>query len=89
MTLYKGPALQIIKGQAATHHDSASTEPSEQHWVLGTVMLIASCGGWASFFILQVSVVYTIAHLHAYSLFSFLFLSCHFKSMAPPKKKKK
>ncbi|KAJ1439266.1 EamA domain [Sesbania bispinosa] len=53
MTLYKGPALQIIKGQGASHHDSASTEPSEQNWVLGTLMLIASCGGWASFFILQ------------------------------------
>ncbi|XP_061341936.1 WAT1-related protein At4g08300-like [Gastrolobium bilobum] len=52
MTLYKGPALQIIKGQAA-NHGSASTESSDQHWVLGTLMLIASCGGWASFFILQ------------------------------------
>lgn len=55
MTLYKGPALQFIKGQAATHHESGnSTQPSEQNWVLGTVELIASCGGWASFFILQV-----------------------------------
>ena len=55
MTLYKGPALQFIKGQAATHHESgSSTQPSEQNWVLGTVELIASCGGWASFFILQV-----------------------------------
>nr|ACU23200.1 unknown [Glycine max] len=54
MTLYKGPALQFIKGQAATHHESGnSTQPSEQNWVLGTVELIASCGGWASFFILQ------------------------------------
>lgn len=55
MTLYKGPALQFIKGQAASQHESgSSTQPSEQNWVLGTIMLIASCGGWASFFILQV-----------------------------------
>ncbi|XP_027332310.1 WAT1-related protein At1g44800 [Abrus precatorius] len=53
MTLYKGPELQIIKGQASHHESASGTEPSEQHWVLGTVMLIASCGGWASFFILQ------------------------------------
>lgn len=55
MTLYKGPALQIIKGHAGSQHDSGSTEPSEQNWVIGTVMLISSCCGWASFFILQVS----------------------------------
>ncbi|KAL1337260.1 hypothetical protein HN51_031924 [Arachis hypogaea] len=58
MTLYKGPALEFIKGHGGgdIHHDSRSgsrTEPSEQNWVIGTLMLIASCGGWASFFILQ------------------------------------
>lgn len=58
MTLYKGPELQIVKGQGGNHNDSASTEASSQHWVLGTLMLIASCGGWASFFILQVSMGY-------------------------------
>ncbi|MED6221964.1 hypothetical protein PIB30_059854 [Stylosanthes scabra] len=58
MTLYKGPALEIVKGHGggATNHgssNSSGTEPSEQNWVVGTLMLIASCGGWASFFILQ------------------------------------
>ncbi|KAE9605865.1 hypothetical protein Lal_00024551 [Lupinus albus] len=53
MTLYKGPELQIIKGHGGSQHGSASTDASSQHWVLGTVMLISSCGGWASFFILQ------------------------------------
>ncbi|XP_061363748.1 WAT1-related protein At4g08300-like [Gastrolobium bilobum] len=54
MTLYKGPAFQIIKGGGAiNHHGTAATEPSDQHWVVGTLMLIASCGGWAGFFILQ------------------------------------
>ncbi|KAF1863871.1 hypothetical protein Lal_00030993 [Lupinus albus] len=51
MTLYKGPELQIIKGQNGSQNNNASTEAS--NWVLGTLMLIASCGGWASFFILQ------------------------------------
>ncbi|KAK7301345.1 hypothetical protein RJT34_12208 [Clitoria ternatea] len=54
MTLYKGPALQMIKGHGASDHETSGTsESSEQNWVLGTLMLIASCGGWASFFILQ------------------------------------
>jgi len=64
MTLYKGPAFQIIKGGGAigNHHNSSSstTEPSDQHWVVGTVMLISSCASWAGFFILQVSKVKTI-----------------------------
>ncbi|CAL0315499.1 unnamed protein product [Lupinus luteus] len=51
MTLYKGPELQIIKGQSGNQNNNASTESS--NWVLGTLMLISSCGGWASFFILQ------------------------------------
>ncbi|XP_028774980.1 WAT1-related protein At4g08300-like [Neltuma alba] len=53
MTLYKGKAFQIIKAGGISHHDTASTEPSDQHWVLGTVYLIGSCCGWAGFFILQ------------------------------------
>jgi len=54
MTLYKGPALQFLNGQQTHHESGSTTQPSEQNWVLGTVMLLASCGGWASFFILQV-----------------------------------
>lgn len=53
MTLYKGAIL--TKG--SSHQDTSSsstTESSGQNWVLGTIMLIASCGGWASFFIVQV-----------------------------------
>ncbi|XP_027354153.1 WAT1-related protein At4g08300-like [Abrus precatorius] len=56
MTLYKGPAFQIIKGGGAiSHHSNASssTDSSEQHWAVGTVMLISSCASWAGFFILQ------------------------------------
>ncbi|PNX84285.1 auxin-induced protein 5ng4-like, partial [Trifolium pratense] len=53
MTLYKGPAFQLIKGHSSDQHESGSTEPSDQNFVAGTIMLICSCGGWASFFILQ------------------------------------
>ncbi|KAI9097793.1 hypothetical protein K1719_025564 [Acacia pycnantha] len=55
MTLYKGAAFQIIKPSATmSHHDSnSSTEPSDQHWLLGTVYLFASLCSWAGFFILQ------------------------------------
>jgi len=58
MTLYKGPAFQIIKGGGAisNHSNSSSTsttEPSDQHWIVGTVYLISSCASWAGFFILQ------------------------------------
>ncbi|KAJ7965585.1 WAT1-related protein [Quillaja saponaria] len=52
MTLYKGPIMNFIKGGGASHH-SASSEASTQHWVSGTLMLIGSCCGWSSFFILQ------------------------------------
>ncbi|KAI5407808.1 WAT1-related protein At4g08300 [Lathyrus oleraceus] len=54
MTLYKGPAFQIIKAGAISHHsDTAADEPIEQNWVMGPIMLIASCASWAGFFILQ------------------------------------
>lgn len=63
MTLYKGPAFQIIKGGGAmSHHSNSSststTEPSDQHWIVGTVYLISSCASWAGFFILQVSIIF-------------------------------
>jgi drug/metabolite transporter (DMT)-like permease len=53
MTLYKGPILDFLHGKGHTHHSSDSEASSQQHWVTGTIMLIASCCGWASFFILQ------------------------------------
>ncbi|CAK8566397.1 unnamed protein product [Lathyrus sativus] len=54
MTLYKGPAFQIIKGGAISHHNAAAAgEPIQQNWVMGPIMLIASCASWAGFFILQ------------------------------------
>ncbi|KAI4389161.1 hypothetical protein MLD38_001417 [Melastoma candidum] len=54
MTLYKGPALDFIKSRGMLNHQgSAADESSGQHFVTGTLMLLASCCGWAGFFILQ------------------------------------
>ncbi|XP_041011067.1 WAT1-related protein At4g08300-like [Juglans microcarpa x Juglans regia] len=52
MTLYKGPIVDFIGGREQSHH-KASTESADQHWVTGTLMLLGSICGWASFFILQ------------------------------------
>ncbi|XP_062077937.1 WAT1-related protein At4g08300-like [Humulus lupulus] len=54
MTLYKGPILDIIHSSHDHSGQKSSTaESSDHHWVTGTLMLVGSCGGWASFFILQ------------------------------------
>ncbi|KAL0432203.1 UNVERIFIED_CONTAM: WAT1-related protein [Sesamum latifolium] len=53
MTLYKGPAVNILwYTHRSSHHDAASSSAG-QHWVAGTVMLLLSIVGWAAFFILQ------------------------------------
>ncbi|EEF48375.1 Auxin-induced protein 5NG4, putative [Ricinus communis] len=52
MTLYKGPVLDIIRSHGAAHHKGGS-EPSNQHWIVGTLLLLGSCFGWSGFFILQ------------------------------------
>uniref|UniRef100_A0A2C9U2C0 WAT1-related protein n=1 Tax=Manihot esculenta TaxID=3983 RepID=A0A2C9U2C0_MANES len=53
MTLYKGPIIDFLTSHGGNHHGSSTSEPNNQHWVTGTLMLLASCCGWASFFILQ------------------------------------
>ncbi|XP_042497198.1 WAT1-related protein At1g21890-like [Macadamia integrifolia] len=52
MTLYKGPVLNFVRSQGG-NHTKTSNASSDQHWVMGTIMLLASCSGWAGFFILQ------------------------------------
>jgi drug/metabolite transporter (DMT)-like permease len=53
-TLYKGPNLDIFHGQGQqSHHHKTSTAPSEEHWITGTLLLLARCGGWSGFFVLQ------------------------------------
>ncbi|XP_056164492.1 WAT1-related protein At4g08300-like [Syzygium oleosum] len=56
MTLYKGPIIDIIRSGGTSHHHAGGSTPNgsaDQHWVTGTLMLLASCCGWSGFFILQ------------------------------------
>lgn len=53
MTLYKGPIIDFIRSHGAAHHGTTSNASGNQHWLTGTLMLLASCCGWAGFFILQ------------------------------------
>ncbi|KAL6296848.1 hypothetical protein ACE6H2_004990 [Prunus campanulata] len=52
MTWYKGPIVEIIRGQTQSHHNTTALS-TEQHWITGTFMLLARCCGWSGFFILQ------------------------------------
>lgn len=52
MTLYKGPIINFRRPEGASHHGT-SDDSSENHFFIGTLMLIGSCFGWAGFFILQ------------------------------------
>lgn len=58
MTLYRGPIVEFFKSGGVSHHAAAATTTSDgssdQHWVTGTLMLLASCCSWAGYFILQV-----------------------------------
>ncbi|CAA0818493.1 WAT1-related protein [Striga hermonthica] len=50
MTLYKGPPLGLFHGGGS--HKAAGSS-ADQHWVSGTIMMLACIVGWAAFFILQ------------------------------------
>ncbi|VVA13620.1 PREDICTED: WAT1-related [Prunus dulcis] len=52
MTWYKGPIVEIIRGQTQSHNNTTALS-TEQHWITGTFMLLARCCGWSGFFILQ------------------------------------
>ncbi|XP_021806564.1 WAT1-related protein At1g21890 [Prunus avium] len=52
MTWYKGPIVELIRGQTQSHHNTTALS-TEQHWITGTFMLLARCCGWSGFFILQ------------------------------------
>lgn len=60
MTLYKGPAIELIKAAHTSIHGGSSSEATDQHWVMGTLALMASIISWAGFFILQVSKHYLL-----------------------------
>ena len=57
MTIYRGPVVNIFGVHAANHGATATTAAASSgaHWILGTVLVLGSCLGWAGFFILQVS----------------------------------
>ncbi|KAL1188277.1 WAT1-related protein [Cardamine amara subsp. amara] len=52
MTLYKGPAIELVKAAHSSVHGSSS-ETADQHWVTGTLAVMGSITTWAGFFILQ------------------------------------
>lgn len=56
MTLYKGPIVDFMRSGGTSHPHAGGDGPHQstnQHWVTGTLMLLASCCGWSGFFILQ------------------------------------
>ncbi|XP_023525390.1 WAT1-related protein At4g08300-like [Cucurbita pepo subsp. pepo] len=53
MTLYKGPVVEIFHAHGHHAAQQTSSESADQHWVLGTLMLLGSIVGWSGFFILQ------------------------------------
>ncbi|PKI77668.1 hypothetical protein CRG98_001951 [Punica granatum] len=52
MTLYKGPIINIIRSR---NHASSGTadDPSDKHWVTGTLFILIGCCAWSAFYILQ------------------------------------
>ncbi|KAF8370194.1 hypothetical protein HHK36_031769 [Tetracentron sinense] len=52
MTLYKGHIINLIWSRGRSNYESSSGS-ADQHRVAGTLMLLASCCGWSSFFLLQ------------------------------------
>lgn len=60
MTLYKGPAIELIKAAHTSIHGGSSSETTDQHWVTGTLAVMGSIISWAGFFILQVSKHYLL-----------------------------
>lgn len=54
MTLYKGPIVDILwYSHGSGHHNSSANNPTGQHWVTGTIMILFCTAGWAGFFIVQ------------------------------------
>lgn len=70
MTLYRGPILNIFGNHEVGHHlansatAAAASTPPTQHWVLGTICVLCSCLGWATFFILQVTNLFVLTYTY-------------------------
>jgi hypothetical protein len=65
MTLYKGPVIDFIRSHGAAHHGT-SNESGNQHLLTGTLMLLGSCCAWAGFFILQVSINFSLLLMYSF-----------------------
>ena len=66
MTLYKGPVIDFIRSQYGAAHHGASNESGNQHRLAGTLMLLGSCCAWAGFFILQVSIDFSLLLIYSF-----------------------
>ncbi|CAL5348384.1 unnamed protein product [Camellia sinensis] len=55
MTLYKGPIVDILwySKSGNHHHNTTNSTSTDQHWVMGTFMILACTCGWSGFFIVQ------------------------------------
>ncbi|CAL5417400.1 unnamed protein product [Camellia sinensis] len=55
MTLYKGPIVDILwySKSGNRHHNTTNSTSTDQHWVMGTFMILACTCGWSGFFIVQ------------------------------------
>ncbi|KAI3442717.1 WAT1-related protein [Psidium guajava] len=52
MTVYKGPMIHLI-WSTGTAQSRNSTDPSDRHWVAGTLFILIGCCAWSAFFTLQ------------------------------------
>ncbi|XP_028091703.1 WAT1-related protein At1g21890-like [Camellia sinensis] len=55
MTLYKGAIVDILwySKSGNHHHNTTNSTSTDQHWVMGTFMILACTCGWSGFFIVQ------------------------------------
>lgn len=55
MALYKGPVLSFMRSSSSHASQTENvTNPTGNHWVIGTVFLLIGCAGFSAFYILQV-----------------------------------
>ncbi|KAG5031373.1 hypothetical protein JHK85_015355 [Glycine max] len=55
MAIYKGPVLSVMRSSASHAGQPENvTNPSGNHWIIGTCFLLIGCAGFSAFYILQV-----------------------------------
>ncbi|KAL2538569.1 WAT1-related protein [Forsythia ovata] len=55
MTFYKGPVVDILPHSLGGSHGGTTSSggTDDQHWVIGTILLLSCIVGWSGFFIVQ------------------------------------